>query len=68
MSRRDAFAHFLLEQGADPNATMNGIPALHAAVGNVSLWLADWYRRHGRGGLYAGLYQSQRLTEEIEAM
>ncbi len=54
-SAQDAFSRFLLEQGADPNSTINGIPALHAAAGNVSMWLEDWYRRHGRGGLYAGL-------------
>ena len=54
-SAQDAFARFLLEQGADPNSTINGIPALHAAAGNVAMWLDDWYRRHGRGGLYAGL-------------
>ena len=55
VSAQDAFARFLLEQGADPNSTINGIPALHAAAGNVAMWLDDWYRRHGRGGLYAGL-------------
>ncbi|MCY4029795.1 MAG: ankyrin repeat domain-containing protein [Acidobacteria bacterium] len=54
-SAQDAFARFLLEQGADANSTINGIPALHAAAGNVGMWLEDWYRRHGRGGLYAGL-------------
>ncbi len=46
------FAMFLLEEGADPNGTMNGVPALHAASGGVGTWLLDWYRRHGRGGLY----------------
>ena len=55
VSAQDAFARFLLEQGADPNSTINGISALHAAAGNVAMWLDDWYRRHGRGGLYAGL-------------
>ena len=53
VSRQDSFALFLLEHGADPNGTINGIPALHAAAGNVGVWLGDWYRRHGRGGLYA---------------
>ncbi len=53
ISSQDAFALFLLEQRADPNASMNGISALHAATGNVGLWLGDWYRRHGRGGRYA---------------
>ena len=53
VSGQDAFALFLLQHGADPNGTINGIPALHAAAGNVGVWLGDWYRRHGRGGLYA---------------
>ena len=55
VSARDQFALFLLEQGADPNSTINGVPALHAAAGNIGMWMEDWYRRHGRGGLYAGL-------------
>jgi ankyrin repeat protein len=41
------FALFLLEQGANPNGAMNGVRALHAAAGNVDLWLTDWYRRRG---------------------
>ena len=53
VSNQDTFALFLLKHGADPNGTINGIPALHAAAGNVGVWLGDWYRRHGRGGLYA---------------
>ncbi len=61
VSAQDEFAFFLLERGADPNATINGVPALHAAAGNISMWLDDWYRRHGRGGLYAGL-GAPRLT------
>ena len=44
VSSQDAFALFLLEQGADPNGTLNGVPALHAAAGNVSVWLGEWYR------------------------
>ena len=55
VSGRDAFALFLLEQGADPNGEMGGVSALHAAAGNVSPWLLEWYRRHGRNRLYAGL-------------
>ena len=47
VSSQDAFALFLLEQGADPNGTLNGVPALHAAAGNVSVWLGEWYRGHG---------------------
>ena len=55
VSAQDTFAQFLLEEGADPNGSMNGVFALHAASGSVSQWLGEWYRRHGRGGLYAGM-------------
>ena len=55
VSAQDTFAQFLLEAGADPNGSMNGMFALHAASGSVSQWLGEWYRRHGRGGLYAGM-------------
>jgi ankyrin repeat protein len=47
---QDKFALFLIEQGADPNGTIGGIPALHAAAGAVGTWLNDWSRRHGVGG------------------
>jgi ankyrin repeat protein len=50
---QDAFALFLIEQGADPNGTIDGIPALHAAAGAVTSWLGDWARRHGVGGSLA---------------
>ena len=47
-------AHLFLEHGADPNATTDGISALHAAAGSVREWLGAWRRRHngriGRGG------------------
>ena len=43
------FALFLLEQGADPNGTIDGIPALHTAAGNVDTWLIHWDRSHGNG-------------------
>ena len=43
----DAFALFLLDEGADPNGRMGGVSALHAASGNVDMWLRDWYLRHG---------------------
>ena len=54
ISSQDEFAMFLLDQGADPNATIGGVPALHAAAGNVSTWLANWYRTHGRQAVDAG--------------
>jgi ankyrin repeat protein len=49
----DGFARFLLDEGANPNGRMGGIPALHAAVGRVGTWLADWNRRHGGGARYS---------------
>jgi len=52
--QHDAFAMFLLEQGADPNGAMAGVSALHAAAGNVTTWLAGWYRTHGRGRAIEG--------------
>jgi len=56
-------AHLFLERGADPNATTDGISALHAAAGNVREWLGTWRRRHngriGRGG--GGPALSERL-------
>jgi ankyrin repeat protein len=58
VSGQDDFALFLLEQGADPNGSMGGVRALHAAAGGVDLWLAEWSRTHGgaagvfSGGLY----------------
>ena len=49
----DEFARFLLDRGANPNGAMGGVPALHAAVGRVDTWLADWNRRHGGGARYS---------------
>ena len=46
---QDHFAQFLLKQGADPNGTMGGISALHAAAGTVGTWLGAWSRAHGHG-------------------
>ena len=43
------FALFLLAEGADPEGTIGGIGALHAAAGPVGLWRGDWGRAHGRG-------------------
>jgi len=40
------FALFLLDRGADPSSDIDGIPALHAASGNVGMWLGDWSRGH----------------------
>lgn len=54
ISRHDKFALFLLEHGADPNGSMAGVPALHAAAGNVSTWLAGWLRAHGSRAIEGG--------------
>src|SRR4029078_6089883 len=52
LSGQDTFAIFLLEQGADPNATLGGVTALHAASGNATQFVADWQRaRSGSVGL-----------------
>ncbi len=44
---QSAFAHFLLERGADPNGAVDGVTALHAAAGSVDTWLKAWNRQHG---------------------
>jgi ankyrin repeat protein len=49
LSGQDAFALFLLEQGADPNATLSGVTALHAASGAAGQFVADWQRRRSGG-------------------
>ena len=60
---QSAFAHFLLEQGADPNGAIDGTTALHAAAGPVGPWLNAWRRRHGDGGARSGrLTMDERLA------
>jgi cytohesin len=49
LSGQDAFAIFLLEQGADPNATLSGVTALHAASGAAGQFVADWQRERSGG-------------------
>lgn len=44
ISGREEMAMFLLERGADPNGKLYGVRALHAAAGNLELWLRDWLR------------------------
>jgi len=60
---RPAFAEFLLEQGANPDGAMAGIPALHAAVAPISVWLGEWTRRFGGEALApgGGLMAADRL-------
>ena len=43
-----AFAQFLLDNGADANSEIDGIPALQAASGTVTGWLGDWTRDRKR--------------------
>ena len=52
MRAQPEFTTFLLEQGADPNGEINGVPALHAASGDILAWMREWYTRHGGNGLY----------------
>ena len=47
ISGHDACAMFLLAQGADPGGMIDRVSALHAAAGDVTTWLVDWYREHG---------------------
>jgi ankyrin repeat protein len=49
LSGQDAFALFLLEQGADANAKLSGVTALHAASGNATQFVADWQRQRSGG-------------------
>jgi ankyrin repeat protein len=44
VSGHDDLALYLLDHGADPNSTMFGISALHAAIGDIDKWLRDWLR------------------------
>jgi ankyrin repeat protein len=56
------FAHFVLEHGADPNGTMAGIRALHAAVAGVHPWLAEWHQKHGAAARGKELTPPQRAA------
>ena len=59
---QSAFAHFLLEQGADPNGAVDGVTALHAAAGPVGTWLKAWNRQHGGARMRRGrLALAERL-------
>ena len=56
------FVRFLLGQGADPNGTMHGVGALHAAAGNVDIWIRDWLRTR-----YVGINMGGRETTGLQA-
>jgi ankyrin repeat protein len=68
LSGHPDFALFLLEQGADANASMGSVRAIHAAAGNVGLWLEDWYRAQGTvspfgsGGFGANITPGRRVA------
>jgi ankyrin repeat protein len=65
VSGQAAFAHFLLEVGADPNGAIDGTTALHAAAGDVDTWMKAWTRRHGGGGPYYLDKPRIRLDERL---
>ena len=46
---QDRFALYLLEQGADPNGSLHGVPALHMAAGDVTHWIREWTHPRGVG-------------------
>jgi uncharacterized protein len=69
---RTDFALFLLEQGANPNTDIDGIPALQTAAGSVDLWLSNWARRHeglsDYGGFGAGAFGMTGRLQLVKAL
>ena len=65
---QSAFAHFLLEQGADPNGAIDGVTALHAASGSVDTWLKAWNRRHGGRRARAGRLKLDERLPLVDAL
>jgi len=51
-SGKEAFARYLLDQGADANGSMHGVSALHTAAGPVDMWLRAWLRVRGIDGVF----------------
>lgn len=62
VSGHGGFVRFLLAQGADPNGAMHGASALHAAAGNVDVWIRDWLRTR-----YVGVGLAGRKTRGLPA-
>ena len=66
VSGHDEMALFLLDQGADPNGEIYGVRALHAAAGDVQMWLREWLRGRRIDGVFgspiAGLASARRLV------
>ena len=52
VSGQDTLATMLLKRGADPNGSIYGVTALHAAAGPVDMWLRDWLRVRGIDGVF----------------
>ena len=67
IAAKDDFALFLLEQGADPDGSLAGVRALHAAAGNVGTWTSEWARTHGERGL-GGRMDTRRRVRLLEAL
>ena len=65
---QSAFAHFLLERGADPNGAVDGVTALHAAAGPVGTWLKAWNRKHGGAGARGGRLALRERLPLVDAL
>ena len=65
---QSAFAHFLLERGADPNGEVDGVTALHAAAGPVGTWLKAWNRKHGGAGARGGRIALRERLPLVDAL
>ena len=65
---QSAFAHFLLERGADPNGAVDGVTALHAAAGPVGTWLKAWNRTHGGAGARGGRLALRERLPLVDAL
>lgn len=64
VTANDEFALFLLEQGADPSGALgsSGVRALHAAAGDVDIWMRGWVREHNVRGAGRRLDLNRRLV------
>jgi uncharacterized protein len=71
VSAQPDFALFLLDQGANANARIAGVHALHAAAGPVDMWMRDWLRARGIDSVFGsgiiGLPLDRRL-ELVKAL
>ena len=72
LNGQDQFALFLLEQGADANGRIDGVAALHIAVGSAATWLGDWSRRRGGsslgGVMFGGRLDPSRRLPLVKAL